>query len=240
MNLPRPHPTLLLAGIFLLFALVGVRTGAASAPEPRGGRVGWARLITSDSAWGLHSDQDSKLAKFIRSQTSLNIDPVWYSVEPGNLDKLCAYPFVYVKYLTLVRNPHDIENIQEYLRRGGFIFVDPCTTRFSATDTENFLRNHEEWFTRMFPESTVRELPDSHELFRCYFTVTVGDLFTPDMIRLGASKPPRIGMLGVFRGDRLIAVISVSGLECGWPQTPQRMPGCMQLIVNSYVYAMTR
>lgn len=240
MKLPHPCFKLLSAGWLVVAILASGSIVAAAAPVPRGGRVGWARLITSESQWALHSDQDPKLAAFIRTQTSLNIDPVWYSVEPGDLDKLCAYPFVYVKDLTRVRSQRAQDNLAEYLRRGGFIFIDPCTNPFSAADTENFKRRHAELFLQLYPGSTVRELPDSHDLYRCYFTVTVDDVFSADMIRAGATKPPQLGMLGVFSGERLIAVISTSGLECGWPQTPGRTPGCMKLIVNSYIYAMTR
>jgi Domain of unknown function (DUF4159) len=222
----------------VLIALLPAFTAAAD--EPRGGRVGWARLITSYPSWKQHSDQDPKLAGFIRSQTNLNIDPVWYTVDPGDLDQLCAYPFIYVKDLTSVRSQRDLDNIQEFFRRGGFICIDPCISGFSAGDLDAFLKKHTKLFTSLFSDCTVRELPDSHEIFRCYFNVTVDDLFPPDMIRLGASKPEHIGMVGVFLGERMIAAISVSGLECGWPQTPLREPGCMKMIVNSYIYAMTR
>jgi hypothetical protein len=37
----------------------------------------------------------------------------------------------------------------------------------------------------------------------------------------------------------MVAVISMYGLECGWPQTPKRAPGCMKFILNIYIYAMT-
>lgn len=230
------HPVLRFAGLILLATAVV----SAAVPEPRGGRVGWARLIVPSLRWDLHSNNDPTLAEFIRTQTSLNIDPVWYSVDPGNMEKLAAYPFIYVKDLARVTNERDLGNIREYVRRGGFIFVDPCTTSFSAADTKRFQEDHAALFRRLFPTSAVSELSDSHELYRCYFTVTVDDIITPDMTRLGVTKPPGVGLLGVFEGERLIAVISTSGLECGWPQTPQRQPGCMQLIVNAYVYAMTR
>lgn len=239
MSFTRHRLASLLACMLLLGMATVETAGAASAPKPRGGRVGWARLITPSGQWDIHSDRDPDLAEFIRKQTSLNIDPTWNAVDAGDLEKLCAYPFIYAKDLSRVMSQHDLGNIGEYLRRGGFILIDPCsaTASFSA---DSFLRQHGELFSRLLPGSTVRELPDSHEIFRCYFTVTVDDLFSPDMIRAGASKPPKIGMLGVFQGDRLIAVISVSGLECGWPQTPGRTPGCMKAIVNTYVYAMTR
>lgn len=237
---PRHQLAALLAGFFLLGAVTVEVSGASTSIQPRGGRVGWARLITPSGQWDMHNDRDPDLAEFIRSQTSLNIDPTWSAVDPADLDKLCAYPFIYAKDLSRVMSQRNLDNIKEYLRRGGFIFIDPCTANRSFGEVDTFLRQHGELFARLLPGSTVRELPDSHDLFRCYFTVTVDDLFSPDMVRAGATKPPRIGMLGVFQSDRLVAVISVSGLECGWPQTPGRTAGCMKTIVNAYVYAMTR
>lgn len=228
--------------VSVLLAALAWSSGRAAdgQPQSRGGRVGWARLITPNAQWDLHSDQDPKLATFIRTQTTLNIDPTWYSVDPANLEKLCAYPFVYVKELTRVTNDGDLNNIREYLLRGGFICIDPCVNGFSPAEKVQLVREHAKVFTRLFPRSDVRELPDSHEIFRCYFPVTVDGLYTPDMLERGAIKPPQIGLRGVFLGERMIAVISITGLECGWPETPQRVPACMGLIVNSYVYAMTR
>lgn len=223
-----------------LCALVAGPAARPATAELRGGRVGWARLITADSGWALHSDQDPKLATFIREKTSLNIDPTWYSVDPADLEKLCAFPFVYVKDLTRISAPASLNNLAEYVRRGGFIFIDPCTTRFGAGDATRFQRRHTELFARLLPGSTVRELPDNHDIYHCYFDVTTADLFSADMVRAGAVRPPNIGMLGLFVADRMVAVISTSGLECGWPQTPGRMPGCMKMIVNSYIYSMTR
>jgi hypothetical protein len=226
---------LLAAGVFFTATLSSV-----SAAEARGGRVGWARLITPDARWGLHSNQDPKLADFIGTQTSLNIDPVWYSVAPDNLDQLCAYPFIYVKELVRISDPAHLRNIQEYVKRGGFICIDPCVNGFSPERKEDLVRRNAALFKQLFPESSVRELADDHEIYRCYFPVTVDELYTPDMIRRGAVKPAHIGLRGIFLGERMIAVISIAGLECGWPETPQRVPGCMKLIVNSYIYAMTR
>jgi hypothetical protein len=223
-------------------ALLALNTATLPADEAghKGGRVGWARLVTPDNQWSLHSDQDPKLATFIRGQTTLNIDPVWYSVEPDNVEKLCAYPFIYVKELFRVTDPGHLKNIQEYLRRGGFICIDPCVNGFSPQQKADLIQKTATLFKGLFPNCEVRELPDDHEIFHCYFSVTVDELYTPDMLSRGAIKPPRIGMNGVFLDGRLIGVISITGLECGWPETPQRVPGCMKVIVNTYVYAMTR
>lgn len=232
-----PTSRLIRFGILAFLVAISPAFSAPPGSTLRGGRVGWARLITSNSYWGIHSDQDPKLADFIRSQTTLNIDPTWYSVDPQNLETLCAYPFVYVKDLSHVTAPHALENLREYVERGGFICIDPCIANYSES---RFLAHQTELLQRMMPGCEIRALSDDHDLFRCYFKITVEDLFTSDMLARGASRPASIGMRGVFKGDRMFAVISVSGLECGWPQTPKRTPGCMKMIVNAYVYAMTR
>ncbi len=214
-------------------------SGIASANEPaRRGSVAWARMITPHVRSSGHVEQDGPLAEFLRKQTSLDFDPAWRPVTPDNLEQLCGYPFIYVKELTGVTDPKALANIREYLGRGGFLFIDPCTNGYSWPERHKLAENHVEFFKRLFPDCEARELPDDHELYHVYFSVSVDDLFTPDMIARGAEKPPHIGLRGIFREGRMIALISVNGLECGWPHTPQRMPGCIHLIVNAYVYAM--
>lgn len=208
--------------------------------QSRGGRVGWGRLSTPGSQWGRHGDQDPRLARFIADQTTLNLDRVWYAVEPDTLDHLCTYPFIFAKDLLRIADPDHLKNLREYLRRGGFLCIDPCVNGFSESAKESLTQQYGDLFTRLFPDCRMRELPDDHEIYRCYFPVTVDGLYTPDLIRAGGVKPPHIGMRGVFLGDRMIAVVSITGLECGWPETPQRVPACMKMITNVYVYAMTR
>ena len=225
-------------------AMMGLAFGVLAAwgaeQGPLGGRVAWGRLVTGSWSWTVHSANDPLLARFIREHTSLNIDPTCYAADPARLEQLCAYPFIYVKDLWHIRDAGDLRNIQEYLRRGGFICVDPCKAVLNAADVAAFPRQQAQWFTRLLPGCAVRELPDDHEIFRCYFTVRIDDLFPPQMLAQGATKPPRIGMQGVFLGERMVAVICDSGLECGWTPTPQRVTGCKEMIANIYVYAMTR
>jgi len=219
-------------------ALGALAVGGADAVS-RGGRVGWARLTTPGSQRGRHSDQDPRLVRFIGDQTSLNLGREWYAVAPDKIEQLCVYPFIFAKDLLSISVPAHRKNLQEYLQRGGFLCIDPCVNGFSPAEKEDLVRQYGVWFTRLFPDCSMRELPDDHEIYRCYFPVTVAELYPPDMIRAGAIKPPHIGMQGIFLGGRMIAVISITGLECGWPETPQRVPACLKMITNIYVYAMT-
>jgi hypothetical protein len=51
----------------------------------------------------------------------------------------------------------------------------------------------------------------------------------------GSTEPLR----GVFLGDRMIAVISLSGFQCGFGQNPN--PGeVIRMVTNIYIHAMSR
>jgi hypothetical protein len=224
----------------VLFAFSFADTGTAATDSDatlRGGRVGWARLATASRHWDVHGGQDGTLAAFIKGQTSLNIDSTSYSAEPGKLEELCKYPFLYSKDLSPVRDARHQDNLREFLQRGGFLCVDFCGSPSINRDVMAVFRRNREFFQKLLPGAEVRQLPRDHPVYRCYFTVGEEEIFTKDM---GKQEPGEFnGLYGVFSGGRMVAMISMYGLECGWPQTPLRTPGCMKMILNIYVYAMT-
>ena len=237
----RPLSLVMKLCVFVLFLATATGLVAPSligAAQPRGGRVDWARLITPDRDWNIHGDHDPELANFIRTNTNLDIPSTSNSADPAKLDQLCTYPFIYAKNLKLVRNAAQLANIREYLRRGGFICIDACGYSSTTTpDLQAYFLDNYDIFKRMFPAAEVRQLRETHGVYNCYFKVRESDIFTPDMGR--QVREQYYGLYGVFVDHRMVAVISMYGLECGWPQSPQRTPGCMKLILNIYVYAMT-
>lgn len=240
MNFRRPTFLLVLFG---LAVATGVAAAERPAPraEPRGGRVGWARLITPNTAWRRHAEADTVLSNFIRSQTSINIDPTWYSADPAQLDQLCRFPLIFTNNLTDIRNPGHLANVAEYMRRGGFLFVDACINTTITPDPDAFLQRHTETLTRMFPQAKIRMLPPNHEIYGRYFAMKE----TPPHSYMDSVFSPRWhrhGLYGVFDDERMLGLLSLSGLQCGWAgtQVPGNAPECMKMTVNIYVYAMTR
>lgn len=203
----------------------------------RGDRVGWARLLTPNKDWDVHGDRDPALAQFIRANTSLDIQRSPAPADPAHLDELCRHPFIYAKDLRWVSDATQLANIGEYLRRGGFMCVDACATEAVNPDMEIYLRENSAIFKRIFPEAEIRKLPETHGSYNCYFKLSRADVYTADMGN--QARCANYGLYGVYLGDRMVAVISMYGLECGWPQTPQRTTGCMKFILNIYMYAMT-
>ncbi|MBC8094656.1 MAG: DUF4159 domain-containing protein [Akkermansiaceae bacterium] len=216
--------------------LVGASQPKA-ADQLRAERVVWARLVTPNQDWVIHSDRDPGLAGFIRANTSLDIWKSQYSANPAHLDQLCLHPFIYAKDLRWVRDPAQLTNISEYLRRGGFMCVDACATEEVNPDMEAYLRDNTAIFKRMFPAAEIRKLSETHGVYTCFFKLSRTDIYTPDMGN--QARRAGYGLYGVFVEGRMVAIISMYGLQCGWPQTPMRTPGCMKFILNMYVYAMT-
>jgi hypothetical protein len=230
--------TLLLVSAYVLHG----ETDLAQPAAPRGGRVGWARLVSDDPEWERHTRSDNNLSDYIKTRTSLNLDPVWHTATPARLDDLALYPLIFSTGLATIRDAARRQNLGEYIGRGGFLLVDSCINRDVTPNPDVFLADNAAFFQAVIPGCTIKPLAADHEIYRCFFTLkeipphTYHDaIFDPRWF-----KHP---LYGVFSSSgRLCSVISLSGLQCGWDRmiAPEgHTEQCMQMVVNVYVYAMT-
>jgi hypothetical protein len=220
-----------------LVFLPGAAAFGRGAVRLRAERVGWARLATTNPDWQIHSDRDGALAQFIRNNTSLDISTSASAANPARLEQLCCHPFIYAKDLRRIGDAAQLANIGEYLRRGGFMCIDPCATESVNPDMEVFLRDNIAIFNRMLPGARIQKLPATHGVYTCYFKLSRADVYTADMGN--QARCANYELYGVSVDERMVAILSMYGLQCGWPQTPLRTAGCMKFILNLYVYAMT-
>ena len=246
MNLPRGIRFvrwIALAAIGWIFAAVPSFAAERPPGVHLGGRVGWARLVTPSAYWKRHAEYDRYLSDFIRQQIGLNMDPEWQSANPADLKQLCAYPVLFTNKLTDVVDRNQLANLQEYLRRGGFLIVDSCINRNVTRDPDEFLATHSALIHSLLPNATIRTLATSHPIYGVYFTMKD----TPPHSFMDSVYDPkwaRHGLYGVFEGERMVMLLSLSGLQCGWAHTQTGPRGIdvesMRMLVNIYVYAMTR
>lgn len=239
---PRPHRRMILITLALLATAAPILLPAQSGEPFRGGRVGWARLQTPDAHWRRHSETDRNLSSFIRTRTSLNIDETWYTARIEQLDELCAFPLIFANTLSAVKNPADLNNLTEYLRRGGFLVVDACINGGINPYPEPFLAINTQVFQKLIPGCVIRPLPANHPVYRSFFTM---EQTPPHTYNRGVYDPrwARHGLHGVFVHDRMVSLISLSGLQCGWsgvPSEPDHNIRCMEMMLNIYIHAMTR
>lgn len=228
----------LLAGIVFL---PGAAVFGGTRDKLRGDVVGWARLKTSSPVWNRHSRSDPELMHFFREQTTLNIDPTWYVAAVENLAEMCKYPLLFSQSIQMVQDANGRTNLAEYLRRGGFLLVDACCNHNYNPDFDVFLQDHIKALALILPEAQVRELPSSHDVYRCHFQIPNGhpphtfdgNIYNP--------RKARLGLYGVMVGTRMAGLVSMSGLQCGWDHMispPGHDVACMKMLVNIYIYAM--
>jgi hypothetical protein len=245
-NLPAPprcRPIRARLAFFLALWLACSLPGATGGEldNLRGERVGWARLRTPSLHWMRHARSDPTLMEFLRSNTSLNIDPTWYVADCDSLAEMCTYPLLFSQGLGSIDTAAGKSNVAEYLRRGGFLLIDACINHQITPDPDAFLLRQADFLADVLPEARVAALPSTHNIYRCYFQIPGG---RPPHTFDGAMYDPRWakhGLYGIFLGQRLAGVVSLSGLQCGWDRMPAE-PGhdvaCMRMLVNIYVYAM--
>jgi len=224
--------------------MAGIANGAESVQERfRGGKVEWTRLETSDPYWNRHSDGDGRLLRLLRANTSLNIDGYWHAARAADLESLCAYPFVYAADVSVVSDAEG-ENLVEYLKRGGFLFVDCCINKAINKDPRVFLQRQTALLTRHWPELRLVELEPNHPVFSIYFRFEKG----PPMTReLGSwSMTENFPLWSLMAGDQVVGIISLSGLQCAWAGVgigrgyDQQPIEAMKMATNIYLYAMSR
>lgn len=222
----------------LAFAM-GIFPSSAES-EPRGGRVEWARLKTSDQHWNRHTEAEKFMLNFIRKKTTFDIDPQWRAADVEDLRQLCSYPLLFSQGIQMLKEQAK-KNLGEYLRRGGFLFIDACCNTGVTPDPDIFLKQQLDILREVLPGSQVEQLPGDDPIYSNFFQMKEG---LPHSYMASIYDPvwAKHGLYCVTFEDRAIALISLSGLKCGWAKLvnrPNHDIQCMQMMVNIYIYALT-
>jgi hypothetical protein len=233
---------MLVRATVMLVALLFLHLPARGADvQLRGERVGWARLKTPSDYWRRHATGDPVLMRFLRENTSLNIDPTWYVADIQRLDELCAYPLLFSQGVGMVVDAQAKSNLAEYMRRGGFLLIDCCINRNITPSADVFLQDQVRLLSEILPEARVVALPPNHDVYRCYFQIPGGK--PPHTYNENIYNPEfaKHGLYAIKIGSRVAGIISLSGLQCGWDGmiAPEDHDiACMKMLVNIYIYAM--
>jgi len=233
---PRRHFLKLLCAGAVVIPWLSV--SGATLDKLRADRVGWVRLKTPTTWWQRHAEGDPYLMEFLRANTSLNLDPVWHQADCEDLGTMRAFPLIFTQEVASIRSSTGRANIGEFVRRGGFLLIDTCINPLNNPEPDATFRAQTAWLSETFPEARITPLPADHPVYRCHFQFPAGR--PPHTIRDDArwTKHP---LYGIYIGNRMAGVFTMSGLQCGWArerQPPEHRLACMRMLVNIYIYAM--
>ena len=169
--------------------------------------------------------------------TSLHTSDDAYEVVHLESDDIFRFPFLYVSepgFMDLT--PEEVDNLREYLLRGGFIMFDD----FRGQDMYVL----QMYLKRAFPDREMFRLDPSHPMFDVFYTIESLD-FIPPYVRGDESGPPEFwGMTD--ESGRLILVANHNndigefweGLDLAYlPLQPSIE--AVRMGVNYMIYAIT-
>jgi hypothetical protein len=223
-------------GVLIGTSLLDAAETKRPAAVPYVSTVAWARLKTSSPYWDRHEGIDEPWLAAVRSCTSIDIDRHWHEADAGKLAELCQYPLIFAANMTDLSKA-EISNLREYLLRGGFLIMDACLDPHVTPSRSGFVATEVEYVKAMLPEARIEILAPRHRIFSVFYQMRE----FPPQARQSAAEPIN-PLRGVFVGDRMVGVISLSGFQCGL-EGHGRLASAedtAQMLVNVYVYAMNQ
>ena len=172
----------------------------------------------------------SNLVREINNRTTINCDANQYVVTLQDPD-LFSYPFVFLTGHGDIQLSYvEVENLRDYLLRGGFLYADDDYGMDEAFRRE---------MKKVFPGLEFVELPFSHPIYHCFYNFNNG----PPKIHEHDNKPPK--GYGLFYKERLVVYYTFeSNISDGWAdpgvhKDPEEIrEKAFRMGINIVIYAM--
>ncbi len=218
----------IVANILFLLLIVFISNGLAQS------KIGFqiARLKYSGGGdWYNDPSSEINLLKFVEKETTIRVLPEYVFVEVSSND-IFNYPFIFITgHGNIVFSESEIERLQTYIRRGGFIYIDDDYGINKAIRRE---------FKKIFKNQEFVELPFSHKIYHSFYEFNYG----PPKTHEHDNKPPQ--GFGLFDGKRLAVYYTYeSNPSDGWADKEvhndpkSKREEALKFGVNIVVYSLT-
>ena len=151
--------------------LAGAMAGAATLPLHRAVAAApdydfwFTRLMYDSGDWDVDQRMPANLITSLIEYTQLRVDPKEHVLALADPRMLQA-PFCYLAGHKLVEfNPDERRNFEQYVRNGGFVFVDDCNHDIDGL----FATSFEAQMADLFGPRALQKLPDTHPLYSSFF-----------------------------------------------------------------------
>ena len=192
-----------------------------------------ARLMDADSGFSNYPYALPTLLKRLDEVSTIKLDQTPVIIHSFEDPALFKFPFIYVNFADRqdwTFSNHERQNIEAYLERGGFIFVDAGITAEFLRDDLRHGQHHSfaEWnahpklataFKTVFPGQKFRPLKHKHALFKSFYKGLPDSQSLPDSVRKFVIKEKwpegYYSAVGLTINGRL-AVLATPIIAMGW------------------------
>jgi hypothetical protein len=190
-------------------------------------------------------DADRNFLRGVSRLTNIRVmsDPIVLRFDD---DKIFDYPFLYMLEVGqgggISLQPGEIQNLREYLLRGGFLLIDDF---WGQRQWDNFYAS----FSQVFPDREIIELQPDHEIFHVYYDID-GPTMIPALYRSDEFGEQGIDFASNHailddEGRVMVLINWNSDMGDGWehtyhPDYPTRYANsAYRLGINYLMYSMT-
>lgn len=125
----------------------------------------FTRLKYNSGDWDVDQRMPNNVLTSLIDYTNLRVDPKERIVALSDADMLTA-PFCYLAGHKLVEfDPQERRNFENYVRNGGFVFVDDCNHDIDGL----FAKSFEAEMARIFGAKAMQKIPNSHPVYTSFF-----------------------------------------------------------------------
>lgn len=152
--------------------------------------------------WYSVVDALQNLSKFCNLNLGTNFDPDYATVDVGSAE-VFNYPFLFLTgHGNIVLSDQEAENLRNYMKSGGFIFID------DDFGLDPFIRPV---LKKIFPELELKEIPFTHAIYHQKYDFPRG---LPKVHKHNDKAPQG---LGLFYEGRLVCFYDYeSNISDGW------------------------
>jgi hypothetical protein len=199
----------------------------------------FTRLRYESGDWDVDQRMPANLLTSLVDYTSLRVDPKEHVVALADPRMLQA-SFCYLAGHRLVEfNPAERRNFEQYVRNGGFVFVDDCNHDIDGL----FAKSFERQMASIFGPAALRKLPGDHPLYRSFFVFEDGPPNTSLELNGWGDDLVHDHLKGISIGGRLGVLYSNKDYGCEWDYDWRNKRWLAEdntrFAVNIAVYALT-
>jgi hypothetical protein len=211
-----------------------------AAGKPRGSEFVFARLRYESGDWDYNPKVAANVLDSILQYTTIPVYRDEVVVSAGSTE-LLSFPFVFMTGHKLVRfSAAERANLRRFADAGGLLFSDDCNHDVNALYSKSF----EEEMRVTFPGVPLAKLPDTHPIYRSFFTFKGGPPQTSHELNGWGDNIVHEYLRGVEgRRGRLAVLYSNKDYGCEWDYDWRNKRFLREdntkFAVNVVVYAMS-
>ena len=134
----------------------------------------FTRLKYRSGDWNTDQRMPANILNSLIEYTTIDINTAERVVELSSND-IFESPFCYLSGHKLVQfDSKEAANFKTYVQNGGFVFVDDCNHDIDGL----FAKSFEAQMASMFGPAALKKIPNSHPIYRSFFTFEKGPPIT--------------------------------------------------------------